>query len=84
MADFNDREKAFENKFARDQEVQFKITARRNPNLAILTVAAVIGRPDVGVNVVAVWVAVCIVVHAVRFAQAGLARRHGPLQSWLR
>ncbi|WP_343343249.1 DUF1476 domain-containing protein [Sphingomicrobium sp. XHP0239] len=30
MADMNDREKAFENKFARDQEMQFKITARRN------------------------------------------------------
>jgi hypothetical protein len=60
------------------------ITARRNPNLAILTVAAIAGRPDVGVNVVAVWVAVCIIVHAVRFAQAGLARRHGPLESWLR
>lgn len=30
MAGFEDREKAFENKFARDAEVQFKITARRN------------------------------------------------------
>ena len=30
MADMKDREKAFENKFARDQEMQFKITARRN------------------------------------------------------
>lgn len=28
--DFNDRERAFETKFARDEEVQFKITARRN------------------------------------------------------
>ncbi len=60
------------------------ITARRNPNLAILTVAALYGRPDLGIIVVAVWVALCIVIHAVRFAQAGLARRHGPLQSWLR
>jgi phosphatidylglycerophosphate synthase len=60
------------------------ITARRNPNLAILTVAAVAARPDVGVNVVAVWVVICIIVHAVRFAQAGLARRDGPLESWLR
>jgi phosphatidylglycerophosphate synthase len=61
-----------------------RITARRNPNLAILTVAALLGRPDVGINVVAVWVAICLVIHTVRFAQAGLARRHGPLQSWLR
>ncbi len=30
MADFNDRKKAFENKFARDAELQFKVTARRN------------------------------------------------------
>ena len=27
---FNDRENAFENKFARDEELQFKVTARRN------------------------------------------------------
>ena len=30
MTDFDDREKAFETKFARDAEMQFKITARRN------------------------------------------------------
>ncbi len=30
MTNFNDREKAFETKFARDAELQFKITARRN------------------------------------------------------
>lgn len=30
MPDFKDREKGFENKFAHDQEMQFKITARRN------------------------------------------------------
>ncbi|MEO8309447.1 MAG: CDP-alcohol phosphatidyltransferase family protein [Pseudomonadota bacterium] len=59
------------------------ITARRNPNLVILTVFTVVGRPDVGVNVVAVWVAACIVIHAVRMVQAGVARRHGPLRSWL-
>jgi hypothetical protein len=59
------------------------ITARRNPNLAILTVFAIAGRPDIGVNVVAAWVAICIVIHAVRMLQAALARRHGPLRSWL-
>lgn len=59
------------------------ITARRNPNLAILTIAAIFGRPDVGINIVAVWVAICIVIHAVRMVQAGIARRHGPLRSWL-
>ena len=30
MSGFNDREKAFENKMARDEEVEFRITARRN------------------------------------------------------
>lgn len=30
MTDFNDREKAFETKFARDEEMQFKVIARRN------------------------------------------------------
>ncbi len=30
MTGFDDREKAFETKFARDEEAQFKITARRN------------------------------------------------------
>jgi hypothetical protein len=30
MTQFDDREKAFESMYARDQEMQFKITARRN------------------------------------------------------
>lgn len=30
MTTFDEREKAFENKFARDQEMQFRIQARRN------------------------------------------------------
>ena len=30
MTTFDDREKAFENLYARDQEMQFKVTARRN------------------------------------------------------
>src|SRR5690606_25768156 len=58
-------------------------TARRNPNLAILTVAMLFGRPDVGIAIVAIWVALCLVVHAVRIAQAAAARRAGPLTSWL-
>jgi phosphatidylglycerophosphate synthase len=59
------------------------VTARRNPNLAILTIAVLFGRPDVGLNIVAVWVVVCLVLHAVRLLQAALARRSGPLRSWL-
>ena len=30
MTSFNDRERAFETKFARDEEMQFRIVARRN------------------------------------------------------
>lgn len=59
------------------------VTARRNPNLAIVTVAALLGRPDTGIVIVAWWVVICLVVHAVRLLQAVLARRHGPLRSWL-
>lgn len=59
------------------------ITARRNPNLIILTLAVLAGRPDVGITLVAAWVAICLVVHAVRIVQAAFARRRGPLRSWL-
>lgn len=59
------------------------VTARRNPNLAIVTAATVAGRPDVGIGIVAWWVAICLVVHAVRLVQAAMARRKGTLRSWL-
>jgi phosphatidylglycerophosphate synthase len=59
------------------------VTARRNPNLVILTIATLFGRPDRGIVVVAVWVAICLLLHGLRLAQAALARRHGPLRSWL-
>jgi phosphatidylglycerophosphate synthase len=59
------------------------ITARRNPNLAILTLSTILGRPDIGIQMVALWVAVSLVIHTVQIAQALLARRRGPLTSWL-
>jgi phosphatidylglycerophosphate synthase len=59
------------------------ITARRNPNLLILNASLLVGRPDVGISVVALWTAVCLVLHALRIVQAAFARRHGPLRSWL-
>ena len=34
MNKFNEREKSFEKKFVRDQELQFKVSARRNKYLA--------------------------------------------------
>ena len=33
------------------------ITARRNPNLILLTLASLVGRPDIGIVAVAVWLA---------------------------
>lgn len=35
MSGFDDREKAFENKFAHDQELEFKAVARRNKLLGL-------------------------------------------------
>jgi hypothetical protein len=37
MATINDRENAFENKFAHDAEMQFKVDARRNKLLGLWT-----------------------------------------------
>jgi phosphatidylglycerophosphate synthase len=59
------------------------VTARRNPNLVILTVATLFGRPDAGIAIVAIWVAICLLLHGVRLLQAAVARRRGPLRSWL-
>ena len=43
MTTFNDREKAFENKFAHDEEMQFKAAARRNRLLG-LWAASLLGK----------------------------------------
>ena len=45
MAGINDREKAFENKFAHDQDLKFKSIARRN-KLAGLWAAGLLGKAD--------------------------------------
>ncbi|OYX02410.1 MAG: phosphatidylglycerophosphate synthase [Caulobacter vibrioides] len=58
------------------------ITARRNPNLILLTACALVGRPDVGFTLVAIWTAVCFVVHAIQILQ-GLMAPKGSIQSWL-
>ena len=59
------------------------ITARRNPNLLLLTASVLFGRPDLGILAVAVWTVLCLLVHALRLIQALLAKRRGPLRSWL-
>jgi phosphatidylglycerophosphate synthase len=58
------------------------ITARRNPNLLILTPACLVGRPDIGLVLVAVWTAICLVVHAAQIVQA-LAMPRARVVSWL-
>jgi phosphatidylglycerophosphate synthase len=58
------------------------ITARRNPNLIMLTLALMAGRPDIGFLAVAIWTAICLVVHAVQILQ-GLMVPKGSVVSWL-
>ena len=58
------------------------ITARRNPNLIILTLAALAGRADIGIVVVAIWTGASLAVHLMRLAQA-LAAPRGAVVSWL-
>jgi hypothetical protein len=59
------------------------ITARRNPNLILLSLATLMGRPDVGLVLVAVWTALCIGFHMVRLLQALFQRWHGfPIHEW--
>jgi len=60
------------------------ITARRNPNMVILVASLVIGRPDVGLQLVALWTILSLIFHAVRLAMAnGRADRGRQIISWL-
>ena len=59
------------------------ITARRNPNLILLTVAAVSGRPDLGLLAVACWTVLTSLFLLGRLTMAGRERIiSGPLRSW--
>lgn len=59
------------------------ITARRNPNLILLSVGAAGGRPDLGLVMVALWTIVSLAFHTVRLAQAFAAQRRGePVTAW--
>jgi hypothetical protein len=60
------------------------ITARRNPNMVILVGSLVFGRPDVGLQLVALWTMLSLIFHAVRLAMAnGRADRGRQIISWL-
>jgi phosphatidylglycerophosphate synthase len=61
-----------------------QITARRNPNLALLSLFTLIGKPDWGFLAVAVWTVVCLLLHGVQLMLAFNAKKaSGPLQSWM-
>ena len=60
------------------------ITARRNPNMVILLGSLIFQRPDMGLELVALWTMVSLIFHAVRLAQANArAERGATLASWL-
>ena len=58
------------------------ITARRNPNLLLLTPAFLLGYPEIGLLLVAVWTAICLVVHGTQVVQALIMGR-ARVVSWL-
>ena len=59
-------------------------TARRNPNLLILSAAVILGAPDKGFEIVAWWTILSFAFHCFRIAQAfGVRARGLHLQSWL-
>jgi phosphatidylglycerophosphate synthase len=59
------------------------ITARRNPNLILLTAGWLMGRPDAGLWAVIVWHLLSTLFLFVRVMMAWQMRRsHGPLRSW--
>lgn len=60
------------------------VTARRNPNLILLTISLGFSRPDLGLAAVAVWTALSTLLLLVRLGTAVYARiAYGPLRSWL-
>jgi len=61
-----------------------EITARRNPNLVLLTLSLLVNRPDLGLIAVSAWTAICLILHAVQLAQAFSAKAcSGKLSSWM-
>jgi phosphatidylglycerophosphate synthase len=61
-----------------------QITARRNPNLILLTLATLFGRPDWGLLAVSAWTGICLLLHGAQLLQAFAAKKaRGPLQSWM-
>lgn len=61
-----------------------EITARRNPNLLLLTLSLPVAGPVFGFLAVAVWTALCTVFHAARLLQALVKRaERGDVEPWM-
>lgn len=62
-----------------------QITARRNPNLILLSLSWSVGHPDWGLYAVAAWTAICLVLHGLQLMQGLAAKRAagGTLTSWM-
>lgn len=60
-----------------------QITARRNPNLILLTLFTMVGRPDLGLIVVALWTVICLALHGLQLWQAFATKQKKPLTSWM-
>lgn len=60
------------------------VTARRNPNLILLTASALSGRPDLGLVAVAVWTTLSSLLLLARLGMAARERvASGPLRPWM-
>ena len=60
------------------------IVARRNPNMIMLTVSLLLGRPDLGLLAVAVWTVASTLLLLARLLYAGIVKRSGrTVRSWL-
>lgn len=53
------------------------VIARRNPNLVLLTLATLLGRPDLGLIALGTWTLCCIFIQCVRIAQATAFQMRG-------
>ena len=59
------------------------ITARRNPNLILLTLGTLVGRPEPGFWLVAAWTVCSLGFHTLRLGQACVQRGRGrPIRTW--
>lgn len=60
------------------------ITARRNPNMVILMVSLLAGRPDLGLYLVIIWHLLSTAILILRIYQGlNFRKRHGDLSPWL-